>query len=749
MKKKLVWRIEGMHCASCARSIETRLKRQPGIESAQVNFLAEQLVVEFRPKEIKAKQIEQIVAQLGYRLFSDQEGDEAARQRSIRRLRNHFWLSLALGLPVFYLSLGPFLGLPQPSLSPRLNALIQFWLATGIMLVNREIYWQGLKKLLQRNPNMDSLVETGTLAAYFYSLVVAVAIWWRPELAQNHHLYFESAVFILVFIALGKYLEALTKGKTNEAIRKLIGLQPKTALVLVEGREVEKPIEAIKVGDLIVVKPGQKIPVDGVVVKGQSSVNESMITGESLPVEKGPGDEVIGATINQTGYLVYRATRVGQETVLAQIIKIVRQAQQSKAPIQLLVDRISFYFVPSVFLLAAGAGLIWWLAGYPITFALTVFISVLIVACPCTLGLATPTAVMMGTGLAAQNGILIKTSQALEMAEKVNLIVFDKTGTLTKGEPMVTDIIGFALDPKETLRWAASLEKNSEHPLAQAIMKRAREQRLRLLSVKAFKAVVGMGVIGELKVKSEKLKVILGNQKLLVGEGVKIDEKIREKIRRLEEQGKTVMILAFQTAEDRTKRVGGIIAVADVLKDYSAEAVEALRRLGKQVVMMTGDNQRVARAIAQQVGIDQVLAEILPQEKAAEIKKLQRRGQVVAMVGDGINDAPALAQADLGIALGSGTDVALETGEIVLIRDDLRDVVKAIDLSRYTLKKIKQNLFWAFIYNLVGLSVAAGLFYPFTGWLLNPAVAGAAMALSSVSVVTNSLSMKRYRFRLN
>jgi Cu+-exporting ATPase len=534
---------------------------------------------------------------------------------------------------------------------------------------------------------------------------------------------------------LGKYLEGLTKGKTTEAIKKLIDLQPKEATVLRDGKEIKISVNEVLVGDIVLVKPGEKIPVDGIIIDGYSAVDEKMITGESIPVEKNVGDNVIGGTINKTGFLKLKATRVGKDTMLSQIIKIVEEAIGSKAPIQLLADKISFYFVPTVISIAILAFIIWILMGKSLAFALTVFVSVLIIACPCALGLATPTAIMMGVGLGAKNGILIKSNKALEISRKVNIIVFDKTGTLTKGEPVVTDIVSNNFSKEDILKLSASLEKNSEHPLAEVIVKKAKEEKLELLEVKNFKAIPGYGVVGELNGK----KIILGARKLMINNNID-PSFIEEKISVLEDQGKTVMILA------QDKDIVGIIAVADTLKDYAKEAIEILHQMGKKTAIITGDNKRVARAIAKILGIDNVLAEVLPQDKANEIKKLQSKGNVVAMVGDGINDAPALAQSDLGIAIGSGTDIAIETGEIVLIKNDLRDVIKAIKLSAYTSKKIKQNLFWAFFYNVLAIPIAAGFLYPFFGFLLNPVLAAAAMAFSSVSVVLNSLLMKRYRF---
>jgi len=580
------------------------------------------------------------------------------------------------------------------------------------------IWTSGLKNLIRIKPNMDSLIFIGTAAAYFYSVI-----------ASTGSPYYESAVFILIFISLGKYLEAKTKGKTGDAIKKLMGLQPKEATIIRDGEEIKIPIFEVKVNDIILVKPGEKIPVDGIVIDGYSGVDEKAITGESIPVEKKIGDEVIGATINKTGVLKFKATRVGKDTMLAQIIKIVEEAMGSKAPIQLLADKVSFYFVPTVIGLALLSSIVWLIVGQPIVFVLTIFVAVLIIACPCALGLATPTAVMMGTGLAAQNGILIKSGKALEIARNVNVVVFDKTGTLTKGEPTVTNIIlvteirNSKSETLNVLQIAASVEKNSEHPLAQAIVNKAKEQNLVLNEVKNFQAIPGHGVSAELDNPSTMLgasEILLGTRKLMADNQINI-QSIEKQMEELENQGKTVMVLGLD------KQIIGIIAVADTLKEFSKQAVKMLHKLGKKVA------------------IDKVLAEVLPQGKSDEIKKLQSEGNVVAMVGDGINDSPALAQADLGIALGSGTDIAMETGDIVLIKDDLRDVVKAIDLSKYTLRKIKQNLFWAFFYNVIGIPVAAGILYPLTGWLLNPAIAAFAMAFSSVSVVSNSLLMKQYK----
>ncbi|OGZ32694.1 MAG: copper-translocating P-type ATPase [Candidatus Portnoybacteria bacterium RBG_13_40_8] len=736
MTQKTILNISGMHCASCAVNIENALKKERGIFSINVNLASEKAYLEYDPIEIDIPKVKKTIEKLGYKATEKNIEEEMhdhhkdAEEKEIKKLKNTFIFSLVLGLPIFYLVMAEMIGLPMPMLSLKTKIVIQFLITTAIMTVNYPLYVSGLKKLIQRNPNMDSLIETGTLVAYLYSLVISLLIWFKPNFTGNH-LYYESAALILVFISLGKYLEKLTKGKTSEAIKKLIGLQPKEATIIKNNEEIKIPISEVRVGDIILIRPGEKIPVDGIVIDGYSGVDEKAITGESIPVEKKKDDEVIGATINKTGVLKFRVTRVGKDTMLAQIIKIVEEAMGSKAPIQLLVDKVSFYFVPSVMLIAILAFILWLITGQSLTFALTIFVAVLIIACPCSLGLATPTAVMMGTGLAAQNGILIKSSKALEMARAVNIIIFDKTGTLTKGEPTVTDIIG---EKNKILKIAASVEKNSEHPLAQAVVQKAKEEKIELSDVQNFQAIPGHGVSADLGNK----KILMGTRKLMADNHIDI-QSVEKQMEERENQGKTVMILA------QNQEIIGLIAVADILKEYSKEAVEMLHKLGKKVGIITGDNKRVGEAIAKELGIDYVLAEVLPQEKSEEIKKLQTEGNIVAMVGDGINDAPALAQADLGIALGSGTDVAMETGEIVLIKDDLRDVIKAIDLSKYTLRKIKQNLFWAFFYNVIGIPVAAGILYPFTGWLLNPTIAAAAMAFSSVSVVSNSLLMKRYK----
>ena len=734
-----------MHCASCAANIEHALRKEAGIKSANVNFAVEKLYLEYDSMVINLECIKGIVNKLGYKLTEPEENEpeimvgEHDHHGRTKELKKRFVIVLICGLPIIYMVMGGMLGLPMLMILEKYGILVQFILATVVIITSLNIWSDGFNGLRRWQPNMNSLIFVGTAVAYFYSLIVSIVALISSRgniegLSGVKDLYYESAVFILIFISLGNYLEELTKGKTSQAIKKLIKLRSKEATVIKDGQEVIISISEVKVGDLIVVKPGEKIPVDGLVMDGHSTVDEKAMTGESIPIEKKKGDMVIGATINQAGVLKFKATRIGQETMLAQIIKIVEEAMGSKAPIQLLADKVAFYFVPAVMAIALLAFIIWLLAGQSLVFALTVFVAVLIIACPCALGLATPTAVMVGTGLGAQNGILIKSGQALEIARKINLVVFDKTGTLTKGEPVVTDIVEIGDYANKIIQLAASLEKNSEHPLAKAILQKAGEQKIEILEVQNFQAISGAGVRAEINDK----KVVLGTRKLILEHQINISD-IEVKMSALENEGKTVIILASE------HQLIGLIAVADTLKDFSQETVMKLKKMGKKVAMITGDNKRVAQAIAKQAGIDFVLAEVLPPEKSAEIKNLQQQGNVVAMVGDGINDAPALAQADLGIALGSGTDVAIETGEIVLIKDNLLDVLRAIKLSTYTLKKIKQNLFWAMFYNTVGIPLAAGALYPLTGWLLSPMIAAAAMAFSSVSVILNALSMRRYR----
>jgi len=650
-----------------------------------------------------------------------------APEIELRNLKLLVIFSLALGIPTFIFS---FVSVLPPLFSKN---MLLFALATPVQFgAGWRFYrgaWDGLKKY---TANMDTLIAVGTSAAWIYSTTVTFA----PEFFHSREVYFDTAALIISLILVGKLLEDIAKGKASEAVRKLMDLQPTMAKVIREGKEVEIPVEKVQKGDTVVVRSGEKIPVDGEIMEGHASIDEKMVTGESVPAEKSVGDEVIGATVNKQGLIKVKATKLGQDSALAQIIKLVEEAQQSTAPSQRLADKVSAYFVPVVIIIAIIASLSWFFVGsMSFTFALTIFIAVIIVACPCALGIATPTAIMVGTGKGAENGILIKGGENLEKARKLTTIVFDKTGTLTKGEPSVTDIVAMdGHNERDLLRLVAAAEKGSEHPLGQAIVGAAEERQLQIPDLESFDVVPGHGV----KARVEGRELVVGNRKLMRDATVTIDP-LEEKIKALEMEGKTAMIVAIDG------QAAGVIAVADTLKEHSAEAIQRLQKMGLEVIMMTGDNKRTAEAIAKKVGIKRVLAEVLPNQKANEIKKLRTEGEIVGMVGDGINDAPALAEADVGIAIGSGSDIAMETGGIVLVKNDLRDVVGSIQLSQITVRKIKQNLFWAFFYNSVLIPVGAGLLYPLFGVLLNPIFAAAAMALSSVSVVTNSLLLRRFR----
>jgi len=721
--------IIGMHCATCALTIEDALKVADGVITADVNLAAEKATVHYNPEVTSVARLKRLVAEAGYQAISedtqDQDVERQARERQARQLKYRVIFSFALAIPIFILSM-------FPPLTPAVNNWVLLALATPVQFfVGWQFYVGTYRALRNKRANMDTLIALGTSAAFTYSLLVMLL----PEVFTGH-VYFDTAAMIISIILLGRYFEARAKGKTSEAIKKLIGLQPRMARVIIDGDEQEVPIDDVAVNDIVVVRPGERIPVDGVVTEGSSAVDESMLTGESIPVEKQPGAQVVGATINKTGYFRFRATKVGKDTALAQIIRLVEQAQGSKAPIQRLADTVAGYFVPIVMGIAVITLLAWYfLGGQPFVFALTAFIAVLVIACPCALGLATPTAIMVGTGKGAQSGILFKSAAALERAYRVQTIVFDKTGTLTEGKPVVTDTITLdELASGEVLRLAAIAEKGSEHPLGEAIVEAARSDNQDLPDPEGFQALSGRGILARVQGR----EVLLGNRGLMQEQGMATGP-VEDNLTALENEGKTVMLVAVDN------KLSGMIAVADTLKDSAGEAISRLHQMGVETVMITGDNQRTAGAVARRAGITQVLAEVLPEDKAREIQQLQAKGKLVAMVGDGINDAPALAQADIGIALGSGTDVAMETGDVVLVKNDLTDVVEAIRLSRYTLRKIKQNLFWAFFYNIIGIPIAAGVLYPLLGLLLSPIIAAAAMGFSSVSVVTNSLLMNRYR----
>lgn len=746
--KQITIPIQGMSCAACTKRIEKVVSDLDGVTGASVNFATEKATVTYEPEKIRISEIKQAISQAGYKALEIEsqkaaDEDQKRKEQEIRTLRRKFLISAFFTIPLLYLAMGsmlPWLHWPIPQglfamKYPLRYALVQLALVIPVLIAGNRFYRVGFKAIWQRSPNMDSLIAMGTSAAVLYSLYAIYKI-AQGSLGHVEDLYFETAGVIITLILLGKTLEAVSKGKTSEAIKKLIGLTPKTAVILQNGREIIIPVEEVEVGDIILVKPGERIPVDGIVQEGHSSVDESMLTGESIPVEKKAGDQLIGATINKYGSLTFQTTRVGSETTLAQIIKLVENAQGSKAPIAQMADIVSGYFVPVVFAIAVLSALAWYIAGQSAVFALTVFISVLVIACPCALGLATPTAIMVGTGKGAEYGILIKSGAALESTHKIDAIVFDKTGTITEGIPEVTDLLTITdtLSKDELLRLAASAEKESEHPLGEAIVKAAEKAGLTLSKPEKFAAIPGKGIETVLN----NAHVILGNRQLLLEHGID-PEQLENEADRLAAEGKTPMYLALQ------EEIAGVIAVADVIKKSSAKAIAKLQTMGIEVVMITGDNEKTAEAIARQVNIKRVLAEVLPQDKAEEVKKLQAEGRNVAMVGDGINDAPALAQANIGIALGSGTDVAMESADIVLMRSDLLDVPATIQLSKSTIRNIKQNLFWAFGYNVAGIPLAAGLLYAFGGPLLNPMFSAAAMSLSSVSVLTNALRLKSFK----
>lgn len=745
--KEVTLPIQGMTCAACASRIERILGKMAGIERVTVNLATERATLTYSPSLVRLSEIKQAIVKAGYTPLEIENNkavdeDKVRKDKEIRTLWTKFIVSAVFAVPLLYIAMGSmiwWLSLPipkwlNPMRYPFQFALVQIGLVIPILIAGSKFYSVGFKALLHRSPTMDSLIAIGTSAAVIYSLYSTYKIWMGDFMAMDG-LYFESAGVIITLILLGKSLEAVSKGKTSEAIKKLMGLAPKTATVIQDGKEMEIPIDEVEVGDILLVKPGEKIPVDGEVIEGLTSVDESMLTGESIPVEKQPGDKVIGASLNKNGVIKFKATQVGSDTALARIIKLVEDAQGSKAPIAKMADIVSGYFVPIVMAIALLAGLAWFLSGESVVFSLTIFISVLVIACPCALGLATPTAIMVGTGKGAEYGILIKGGEALEITHKINAIIFDKTGTLTVGKPEITDIIPTeAMERTRLLQLAASAEKGSEHPLGEAIVRGAEKEGIGLLPVERFKAIPGHGI----EVVIEGLSVLLGNRKLMIDRGI-ILSPLESESDRLASEGKTPMYVSVDGA------LAGIIAVADVVKESSARAIKRLHDMGIMVAMITGDNRRTAEAIARQVGIDRVLAEVLPQDKAAEVKKLQQEGHKVAMVGDGINDAPALAQADIGIAIGSGTDVAMESADIVLMRNDLMDVPTAIQLSKSTIRTIKQNLFWAFGYNVAGIPIAAGLLHVFGGPLLNPMIAAAAMSLSSVSVLTNALRLKGFK----
>ena len=743
--------IDGISCQVCVNKIEKKVSKLNGVKSVIVNLANSRGKIVYDSDVIKLSEILEVMKKMGYTGTKHEESSENLKDKEkeehLKREFLEFKIAIVFSAVVFYIAMGTMVGLPVPFIiSPDINplnfAIIQFILALPVVYIGRRFYTVGIKQLFMRSPSMDSLIATGTGSALLYSIYGTFKI-AEGNYHYVHSLYYESAVVILALILLGKYLEGVSKGKTSEAIKKLMSLKSKKANLVRNGEIVQVDIEEVEKGEILLVKPGESIPVDGKVIDGNSTVDESMLTGESIPIDKAAGDIVYGASINKNGSLKIEATAVGKDTVISKIIKLVENAQGSKAPIAKIADKVSAYFVPIVMIIATAAGIIWYYLGSrgiveinntPSIFALTIFISVMVIACPCSLGLATPTAIMVGTGRGAELGILIKSGEALEKAHKVNTVVFDKTGTLTEGKPKVTDILTMeGYKENETLQIAGALELHSEHPLGEAIVEEAKNRGLIFPQVNDFISITGQGVYG----KIEESEVLIGNVKLMKAKNIEIT--MKKELDELASQGKTPMYMAIDG------KFLGIIAVADVMKEEAVDTIKELKERGYKIGMITGDNKITAEAIGKQVGIDMIFAEVTPEDKYLKVKELQEEGYNVAMVGDGINDSPALVQADVGIAIGGGTDIAMESADIVLMKRNLKDVLTAMDLSNATIRNIKQNLFWAFIYNTLGIPIAAGLLYPFTGHLLNPMIAGGAMAMSSVSVVTNALRLKNFK----
>jgi len=735
--------VTGMSCAACANAVEKVLNKNTNI-SASVNIATEKLNIEYDEKKYDFDKIREIVESAGYGLVEDMTEDKKLElyQEKIKSLKNRLILAIIFVVPLLYISMGHMLGTTLPEfLNPKVNplnfALAQFVLTLPIIYAGRDFFSHGFKNLARKSPTMDSLIAIGATSAVLYGIYATFRI-ITVDTEAHMDLYYESAGTIITLILFGKLLEAKTKGQTSSAIKKLIGLQPKKAKIIENGAEKEVLIENLKVGDIVIVKPGEKIAVDGRIVEGATSVDESMLTGESLPVSKKVGDKVVGGSINKNGSIRFEATEIGKNTVLSQIIKLVEEAQGSKAPISRMADIVAAYFVPIVIGIAIITGIAWFLSGSGLVTALSFFIAVLVIACPCALGLATPTSIMVGTGKGAENGILIKSGEALETAHKIKTVVFDKTGTITKGKPVLTDLIAYGkYNENELLKIAASVENDSEHPLAEAIVNEAKEKNIEIKPYEKFRAMPGYGI----RATFEGKEVQIGNRKLM--ENRKINVEISQKdYDILSNEGKTPMYISIDN------ELAGLVAVADVIKETSKEAIEKLKKMGIKTIMLTGDNEKTAKFIAKQVGIDDVISEVLPYQKSQKVKELQEKDEFVAMVGDGINDSPAMAQANVGIAIGNGTDVAIESADIVLIRNDLRDVAGAIALSKATITNIKENLFWAFFYNVLGIPFAAGIFYAFfNGPKLDPMIAAFAMSFSSVSVLGNALRLKFFKVK--
>ena len=751
--KKLELKIDGISCQACVAKIERKLSRTDGVEKALVNISNNMADIEYDEKEIKASEIMKIIEKLGYtpkRREDLKDKEEALRaEKKLKSELTKSKIAIVLSLILMYISMSHMFGLPVPHIIYPVDHIfnyvaIQFIIAVTVMIIGKRFYKVGFRQLFMLSPNMDSLVAVGTSSAFIYSLYISYKIFADNNIHLMHSLYYESAAMIIAFVMLGKYLETLSKGKASAAIKKLVNFQAKKANIIRNGEIVEIDINEVSKGDIVFIKPGEKIPVDGTIIEGHSTIDEAMITGESIPVEKLENDKVYSGSINKDGALKVVVNATEGETLISKIAKLVEDAQMTKAPIARLADKVSLIFVPTVIFIAIFAALLWWfLIKYNVVsvsqnhfeFVLTIFISILIIACPCSLGLATPTAIMVGTGKGAELGILIKSGEALEKLNEIDTIVFDKTGTLTEGTPKVIDIVSIdsALSKDEILKIAASMEVNSEHPLGKAVYDEAKEKNVELYDVKKFLSISGRGVIGEIEEK----KYLLGNKKLLLDNG--ISNLYEEEIHRYELEGKTTILLA-----DEEKLIA-FITLADVVRNESIELIEKLKKENIKTYMLTGDNERTAKVIAKKLGIDDVIAEVSPEDKYKKVKDLQEQGRKVVMVGDGVNDSPALAQADVGMAIGSGTDIAIESADIVLMSKDIETILTAIRLSKATIKNIKENLFWAFFYNSCGIPIAGGLLYLFTGHLLNPMLAGLAMGLSSVSVVTNALRLKRFK----
>ncbi|MDP4152818.1 MAG: heavy metal translocating P-type ATPase [Bacillota bacterium] len=747
--KKVELLIEGMSCASCSAAVERTTRKLTGVLSAQVNLTTNRGSFEFDPSMVKLSEIKAAIEKAGYKP-SEIAGEKTRdiekehREREVRNMRIRLIVAAVFSLPVLYIAMShmfPKLGIPIPNFMgphdfPLIFALVQLGLTIPVVIAGSRFYTKGFKTLLKGAPNMDTLIAIGTGSAFLYSLFATVKIYLGSfEFAQS--LYFESAAVVITLVMLGKYLEFASKGKTSEAIKKLMQLKPVTAMIEKDGKELEVPLDEVSVGDIVIVRPGSSFPVDGVVTEGVSTSDESMLTGESLPVEKQAGSEVTGGSINGAGLIKFRATRVGNDTALSKIIKLVEDAQGKKAPIAKMADIVSGWFVPVVLGIALISAIAWAIGGKDFNFVLTIFVSILVIACPCALGLATPTAIMVGTGKGAELGILIKGGEALETTHKINAVVLDKTGTITEGKPKLTNIKTYGeMSEKDALLLCASAERGSEHPIARAIVEGAEARQISLVNPDSFKAIPGSGIDALVSGK----EVLAGNLKLMTKNNINISE-AKHDAEMFASSGRTLMYVAVDG------KLAALMAAADTVKQSSNEAIGKLKKLGISVFMITGDNKNTANVIAKEVGIENVLSDVMPQDKAGQVKRLQEAGQKVAMVGDGINDAPALVQADVGMAIGTGTDVAVESADVVLMRGDLNEVPAAIALSRATIRNIKQNLFWAFIYNLIGIPFASGVVYLFGGPLLSPIFAGAAMAFSSVSVVTNALRLRNFKVK--